>query len=391
MEFCCSTQKGFYVECRSTSPGQGTYYIRYKSNGKTCHSKIGRTTEIDLSEARRRARTLQAEIELGSNPRAEAKARKAVPTYTDFFENYYLPYVKPRKRSWIRDEQLYRIYLKVPIGHKRVTEITQRETQQLHTGLLAGGLAPATCNHVLKLLRSSLNICIRLDIGLEVNVAKGVKHFFEDNKLENHLDDVQLASLLAVLRTDANRPICTIALYLLSTGARLNEALQATWSQIDIANATWRIPASNSKSKRVRSVPLNDSAIEILKKADVDGKGEYVFCNPRTKKPYVTVHKAWARIRAKAKVPQLRLHDLRHQYASCLVSAGRTLYEVQKILGHSDPKVTMRYSHISSKSLLSAANTASDMIKGASQVQQVPKVLQVSQVPQASPLPQVPV
>ena len=196
------------------------------------------------------------------------------------------------------------------------------------------------------------------------------------------MDESQLAGLLTVLRTDKNRPICRIALFLLASGARLSEAAHCKWEHIHIANATWRIPAANSKSKRVRSVPLNDSALEILKELDVDGKGEYVFCNPATKLPYVTVHRAWVRIRTKAKMPLLRLHDLRHQYASCLVSAGRTLYEVQQILGHSDPKVTMRYARGSSKSLLSAASTASDMIKGASHVPLVPQVVQVSPSPQ---------
>jgi integrase len=73
----------------------------------------------------------------------------------------------------------------------------------------------------------------------------------------------------------------------------------------------------------------------------------------------------WDRLRNKAGLPHLRIHDLRHQYASFLVNSGRTLFEVQQILGHSDPKVTMRYSHLSSKSLQDAANSASVIIKGA--------------------------
>ena len=77
--------------------------------------------------------------------------------------------------------------------------------------------------------------------------------------------------------------------------------------------------------------------------------------------------KVWTRLRAKAGLPHLRIHDLRHQFASFLVNSGRSLYETQQILGHSDPKVTMRYSHLSSKALQEAANCASIMIKGAMQ------------------------
>jgi site-specific recombinase XerD len=90
-----------------------------------------------------------------------------------------------------------------------------------------------------------------------------------------------------------------------------------------------------------------------------------VFINKETGKPYTTIMKVWTRLRNKAGLPHLRLHDLRHSYASFLVNSGRTLYEVQQILGHSDSKVTERYAHLSSKTLQEAANTASVIIQGA--------------------------
>jgi integrase len=178
-------------------------------------------------------------------------------------------------------------------------------------------------------------------------------------------DAEELERLVRVLKEDGprHRNVRLIALFLLSTGARLNEALQAKWQDIDRDNRVWRIPARTSKSKRVRSVPLNDSAIEVL--AQLDTKGEHLFVNGNTRKPYTTVHKVWERLRTEADLPHLRIHDLRHQYASFLVNSGRTLYEVQNILGHSDPSVTQRYAHLSSKAMQEAANSASDIINGA--------------------------
>ena len=79
----------------------------------------------------------------------------------------------------------------------------------------------------------------------------------------------------------------------------------------------------------------------------------------------MNVHKVWGRLRAQAGMEWLRIHDLRHGFASLLVNNGRTLYEVQQILGHSNSKVTERYAHLSSKSLQEAANTASVIIQGA--------------------------
>lgn len=79
----------------------------------------------------------------------------------------------------------------------------------------------------------------------------------------------------------------------------------------------------------------------------------------------MTIYKVWCRLHSDAGLPHLRLHDLRHQYASMLVNSGRTLYEVQQILGHSEPSETQRYAHLSTKSLQDAANSASDIISGA--------------------------
>jgi integrase len=154
-----------------------------------------------------------------------------------------------------------------------------------------------------------------------------------------------------------------IAMFLLSTGVRLNEALQAKWTQVDQKNRVWRIPASNSKSKRTRAVPLNDSALDVLNQLTTKGGFENIFINFQTGLPYTTITKVWARLRNKAGLNSLRIHDLRHQYASFLVNSGRTLYEVQQILGHSSPTVTQRYAHLSTKSLQEAANSASVAIK----------------------------
>ena len=160
--------------------------------------------------------------------------------------------------------------------------------------------------------------------------------------------------------------VASVCLFLLSTGARLNEALSARWEHVHIADRMWTIPIAQSKSLKIRSIPFNDSAIDILNQLDTKGKYEHLFINHKTGKPYTTIHKVWQqRLRVSAGLPHLRLHDLRHQYASFLINQGRTLYEVQQILGHSDPSVTQRYAHLSTKSLQAAADSASDVINGA--------------------------
>jgi len=365
IEYCDSELPGLYVEVRKSSPGQGTYYLRYKdSKGKTCHQKIDKTGDITLVEARKAAKTLKAEINLGADPRGEEKAKRAVLNYSDFFEQHYMPYVKVRKRSWKTDLGFYRLRLKAEFGEFRLNQITRQHIQTFHTRMSDEGLAAATSNHYLKLLKHSLNLAIDWTM-LDTNPASRIPLFHEDNQVENLLSDEQLERLMMVLKTDENRNVCLIAIFLLSTGVRLNEALQAKWGQVDQKNRVWRIPAANSKSKRTRAVPLNDSALDVLNQLTTRDRYENLFVNLQTQLPYTTISKVWGRLRKKVDLNFLRIHDLRHIYSSFLINSGRTLYELQQILGHSSPIVTQRYAHLSTKSLQEAANTASIMIKGA--------------------------
>jgi hypothetical protein len=224
---------------------------------------------------------------------------------------------------------------------------------------------------------------------IEKNPAANVKLLRVDNKRDFYLNDEQLARLMQVLKTDGARTVCQLAMFLLATGARLSEATGATWSQIDHEHRVWRIPAANSKSKKMRAVPLNDQALAVLDEVGTEGSYAHVFINHRwintdgsRGKPITWIHKVWERIRNEAGMPQLRVHDLRHSHASFLVNAGRTLYEVQQVLGHSDPAVTMRYAHLSTKTMLEASSAASLVIERAIKAGQVASAS--SRVPVAS-------
>ena len=103
LEICDAELPGLYIEVRATNPREGTYYLRYKSAGKTSHERLGTTTDTTLAEARKRAKTLKAEIQLGVDPRGQVRAEKAVMTYQVFFIDHYMTYVTPRKRSAQRD------------------------------------------------------------------------------------------------------------------------------------------------------------------------------------------------------------------------------------------------------------------------------------------------
>lgn len=363
IEYSVADEPGLFVECRASAKAIPTWYLRLKNaKGTNTYRKLGTIREVSLVQAKRMARQLK--VEHANAPKAEAMPEpvKSDMTLDKFVTDYVNPHNKMRKRSHWRDLQLFtRIGFK--FGHLKLSEIKRHEVQQFHNDLVTvEKLAPATADHHVVYLRRVLSLAVQWEF-LEKNVLANIPLMKVDNKVERYLSDAEVKRLVDVLTTDLAFGASYLLLYLLSTGARLNEAMQAKWDQVDLEKGIWRIPATNSKSKKTRSVPLNESAIWVLGQLWTKGKHEYLFVNEATKKPWVTITRAWYRLRAKAGIENLRVHDLRHSFASFLVNGGRSLYEVQQILGHSDPKVTMRYAHLSTKALQDAANTASMIVK----------------------------
>jgi integrase len=357
--------RGLYVEVARGTPGQGIYRFRYKcpATKTTKHLRIGGTVEISLLEAMAAAKRFRERLDAGLEPLVMEKPKPSVPTLSRFFEDDYLPYAKTRKRGWERDKTIFDYRLKDEFGGLKLDEITRQHAQAYLTRLIEEDqLAPATANHHVKLLRHVLNVALDWDLISKNPVAK-VRMLPVHNKVERYMNEEQLGKLLEVLATYPARNACNVALFLLSTGARLNEALNAKWENIDREHRQWRIPAADSKSKKIRSVPLNSTALEVLDQLGSEGTHEYLFVTAGRR--YRHMHQVWSRIRKQAGMPWLRLHDLRHQYASMLVNSGRTLYEVQAILGHADPQITTRYAHLSTASLQDAASQASKAISGA--------------------------
>lgn len=356
-EYCSSDRSGLYL---ALTPSTANYYLRYKDkNGKTGHIKLGSTATMRLSEARQQVNQLKRDIAAGKHNVSEK-----VPTFADFFTDHYLPHAKMRKRSWKKDQSMFDVRLKARFGSKILTNISRREAIDFHTFILEReGLSPATCDHHLKLMRRMFNLAVEWDI-IDKNPLNRIALFNADNKVENYLQPDELKRLVHVLDTHPNRMTCLVMKFLLSTGARLNEALQSKWSHINREKRVWTIPSTNTKSKRLRSVPLNDYALAVLDSLDTE-EHEFLFMNFKTGTHLKEIHTGWDNIRKQADLPKLRIHDLRHSYASMLVNGGRTLYEVQQILGHSVPIVTQRYAHLSTKTLLSASDTASAFINEA--------------------------
>lgn len=366
IEFSVAAEPGLFVECRA-SKATPMWYLRLKNGkGTNIYKRLGTVEEVTLDQAIQTARSLRSQhVESALSPSVStsialppAAQTTAVMTWDVFMREHYMPHATSHKRSASRDESLYRVHIAPQFGSSPLDATLRRDVELMHRNLKdKKKLSPASADHVIKLMRRALNLAVQWEY-LSANPLKGIKLFAEDNQVENYLDELALQRLLTVLKADDNKTVAAIIMFLLNTGARLNEALTATWKNIDQDRGIWKVDAKKSKSKKARTIPLNDSALWILEQLKSHGESPYLFPSPVTGLPYVTITRSWYRIREAAGLT-VRIHDLRHTFASLLVSNGRSLYEVQSILGHSDPKVTMRYAHLSAGTLRDAANAGS--------------------------------
>jgi integrase len=287
-------------------------------------------------------------------------------TFNQLWEKY-AEYAAPRKRSFNSDQKLFNSRIRDRFAALPINQISRHAVQQFHGELRELGLAPSTCDHYAKLIRRCLNLAVEWDL-LEKNPVDGLKLFAADDRREVFLSPAQVLDLVDRLDRHTAVVSCSAIKLLLFSGLRVSEALNLRHSDCDLDARLITLSSDRNKSKRRRTVPLNNQATAIVVKmaALSSTDSEYVFVNQRTGKRLQSVDRVWQGIRAESTgsgsgndLKHVRLHDLRHTYASMLINSGESLYTVQQILGHSDPKLTQRYAHLSSSVLQDAANSVS--------------------------------
>ncbi len=337
--------------------GRKTYYIRYKNPKKVnCQRKIGNAEILSLSQARALARRKLAEVAMGEDPFKDAPVNLS-PTLEAFAENDYIPYVKTYKKSWEMDISRIRNHLLPYFGTMCMKDIEKRDVVQLINDQLPT-YKPGSINRVIILLRYMFNLAIKWEVeGVFRNPTAGIPLLKENNQVERFLSAEEAKALLIAIKASKNPMLQHIVSMLILTGARKREVLDAKWEDFDMERTSWRIP--NTKAGKARIVPLSDTATALLTKLRKKKRSPYAFANPITLKPYKSIYYSWHTARKEAGLDDVRIHDLRHSFASFLVNAGRSLYEVQTLLGHTQIKTTQRYAHLSTTSLRAASNEVS--------------------------------
>ena len=340
---------GFQLDFRPS--GAGTWYFRYRNSvGRLGARRLGSLKELNASEARFQAYALYKQMQQGVP--LPSSLPPAGTVFREFALGVYMPHAKLRKRSWLRDERMLQSWILPVFGARGMDGLQSVDIVNWQSRLADRGLSPASCNRLLALLKRIFSCAVAWGwLPAAGNPSSGVKALAERRRQERFLTSGEARRLLAALDTFPLRQAACAIKLLLFTGARKNEILRARWENVDWEHRLLTVPLS--KSGKARHIPLSDEALAILQ--ELPRRGDWLFPGKRGTAPSSDIFYAWKRIREDVRLPGVRLHDLRHSFASFLVNSGCSLYEVQQILGHSDPRVTMRYAHLETESLRRAA------------------------------------
>jgi integrase len=323
--------------------GAKTFVWEGRVKGRVRRVTIGGYPDFPVAAARDRAEAIRAAIARGEDPAEERQATRREATLDDLAERY-LEHGRQykRERSWREDERLLARYLPAGWRPRRLSDFARADIERLFSkvGAEHGKYA---ANHLVRLLRHMLNCARDWAMLRGENPAARIK-LFREQRRERFLTPVELERVSQALVEEADwrwRAFFPLALVL---GCRKGELCALRWADIDFEQRTLRLPAT--KAGRSHLLPLPAPAVAMLEALPSRGEREWVFPGNRAAGHIVEPAKAWQRIRARAAVTDVRLHDLRHTLASWLVAAGFGLPLIGRALNHSQIATTERYAHL---------------------------------------------
>jgi integrase len=340
--------------------GRGVHYsLKSRIRGRQVILTIGKhgRGKYGPELARREAQRLLGLIRDGKDPASERATEKAAPTLEAFAARYMAEFATTRHRPRTRAEEagLLRRYIVPKLGKRRLTDIDRAEVARLHSGLHN---TPIAANRTVALLSGIMSWAER--IGERPDGSNPCKHIdrYPESARERLLTADELARLGEALEragTEGFADWRTIAMVrlLLFTGARLSEINGLHWDWIDVQAGTVRLPNSKTGPK---TLTLPAPALEVLTMLPRFAGNPHVIPGDRSAAPFTGAPNAWRRIRTQAELPDLRLHDLRHAFASTAVAAGDSIYIVSRLLGHSRTATTERYAHLAPDPAAAVAN-----------------------------------
>lgn len=369
---------GFGV--RVTAGGFKSFVLNYVTRaGRERRCTLGSAENWQTTAARERARELKRDIDAGGDPLGDKEDERATPTVAELVSRFIAEHVERKRPSTSR---AYRQMLDLHIGphfgpHLKVADVRFENIDALHRKLTKAG-SPYMANRYVAVLSKMFSLAVRWRMR-DDNPARGVEKNYE-SKRKRYLSADELTRLSAALAGYGDRQIANVFRLLLLTGARRGEVLAIEWGALDLGAGVWTKAGSTTKQKTDHVVPLSAPARQLL----AEMQEEYIRLHPKKPLPQyvfpgsgerghvVEVKKAWRRITKAAAITGLRIHDLRHSFASQLASGGASLPLIGALLGHSNPTTTDRYAHLFDDPLRAAVERVGAVIAAAGQPNEEP-------------------
>ncbi|MCK0097620.1 site-specific integrase [Yoonia sp. F2084L] len=334
--------------------GRKVYVVQYRANGRTRRKNLGQHGVLTADEARKDAKLVQADVARGADPSADRKARLRSPTIKELGKRFLTDHVELHcKPTTLYDyRNLLEKVVNPVLGSIQVSEITFADIAAFH---LKRQGTPYQANRGVMMLSKMLNLAE--DWGLRpinTNPARKIKKYPEVEK-KRYLDDdeqVRLGQVMGeMLQADEISRYVFAAFYLLLlTGCRLSEIQKLKWAYVTRTH----LELPDSKTGR-RRIPLPREAYQLVQSLDRREDNPYVILGDHGLSHYNDLQKPWRKIRARARLDDVRLHDLRHTYASVAVTNGIDPFMLKEILGHKNLSTTLRYAHLSDDAVQKAA------------------------------------
>lgn len=349
--------KGFGL--RVYPSGRKMYLAQFRSGGRLRRVNIGLHGAVTPDLARTEAMKHLSQVRLGADPAGERDRRKASPTMKEFgkrfLEEHVASHCKPSTQAEYK--RSVELFINPKLGSHRIIDITRADIVEMHQSMKA---TPYQANRTLGVLSIMFTAAHTWGVRTDgVNPCWKVKRY-KEIKRERYLTPDELARLGKVLReSNAEREAAYCIQLLLLTGCRLSEIQKLKWEYVDLDAGLLRLPDSKSGAKLVA---IGQAVVEVFKAITKVKDNPYVITGTIEGQHLTDMQKPWRRLRKRAGLDDLRIHDLRHSFASDALQLGEDLTMIGRLLGHTQVQTTARYAHLKTDPIRAAANKVSDAI-----------------------------
>lgn len=340
---------------RVSPKGRTTFFVQYRSGGRTRRAKIGVMGQVTPDQTRLKARELLGEVATGNDPAEVRRKRRLTPTVSQicdqFLEEHVSARLKPATERGYRS--IIRSGIKPALGAMKVSDVTRADIIVLHRKYRE---KPYQGNRILSVLSKLFNLAELWGYRTEGSNPCRLVQKYKEQRKERFLSDEELSRLSQVLNeveaSGEESPFVTAVFrMLILTGCRCSEIQYLKWDYI----TSKHLELPDTKTGK-RSIPLPDAAKAVLNALPRSPVNPYVFQGAIEGEAIAYLRKPWRRIRKKAGLEGVRIHDLRHTYASKAIENGMSLVMVGQLLGHTQHQTTLRYAHLADGPARRAAN-----------------------------------